>query len=180
METPVIQSSFEKVLKLYSLQAEFKDDSLVITRSKRSSSQIKNKLAAGIILFLVSILKVVFSGGLSSGGGGVFVNAMTFRQREKDNLKKSLIIDSKEIRMKEGYKSQRVPILDVQELSTHLYETKEIITGKIVLINNAGRQYEFLEIFGKDKAQMKEDCLAISNYIIDNWLSEPQTSSALA
>lgn len=175
MNQDIIKDSFCKVMEANNLHFEEIGDRLIIKKSKNKNKSIQTYillsiLGVGIGIYLSFTLgragKVLIGLSLS-----ILIAAITLREREKESEKKSIEIGSQSIDIRERFKIRKVNLEDIAEFKTNVEKHKNLFAGTISILTENRMKYEFLEIFGTNEQLVQEDLIIISNYIIDNYLS---------
>lgn len=163
---------FREVMEANSFIIKESANHLTIKKGKKGEAQYNTKLiflALGLIVgFLVFLFSKRYGTAILVTVGGILFSLMNKGEREKEGANKTLIVNQDQIEIKEGtYKSKRIKISDIAEFETDTYPFGEKFIGKIAIVTEDKKSFEFLELFGDNEEVLEGDLLIIAQYLVD-------------
>lgn len=170
---PTVVSS---ALRANHLELQNQNSILFIRKNRNKNKSIQNYWHLSITLIVIGVfmmLSVSLNAGFACIIAGISLMAVTsnLKEREKEAEKKTISIDQEQIEIREGFKSRRIPIIDITEFRTSVKRTEDIYSGIITIITEHNHAFELLEIFGNDKDVVQNDLIIISSYIVENHIN---------
>ena len=164
---------FPKVMEDNDLWAVEYENRFVIHIEEMEDKRIKSSwrhIIGGAVIGLILILgldsKLIgayFIIGLSIYGIGLW-------QKEKSR-KKSVEIGEKYVIIKRGRQTQRVDIEASVGFYTDIIQHDEFhYIGKIMLVTDEGKYYEFLEITNSNESELQNELLVVTNFVKEHYL----------
>ncbi|MCG8329781.1 MAG: hypothetical protein MI974_18945 [Chitinophagales bacterium] len=171
-----LPSVVSSALRANHLELQNQNGKLFIRKNRNKNKHIQNYWHLSIVLIVIGVLIMLFisiRAGIACiiAGIGLMVATSNLKEREKEAEKKTISIDKEQVEIREGFKSRRIPIIDIAEFRTNVKRTEDIYSGIITIITEHNHAFELLEIFGNDKDVVQNDLIIISNYIVENHIN---------